>query len=462
MKIMLVSPTTSEHLNQMSRPPLGLGYIAAVLENNKHQVKIIDMNIKKYDLINEINIFNPNIIGVQCITDTRFEVFEICREIKTVFPEILLVSGGPHVTFTAEDTLRNIPWIDVIVRGEGEWTMNEIADGKNLSEIKGISYKKGDEIRHNINRTPADLDDLPFPTFHLFDLDDYNLRIGSEKAINIFTSRGCPNKCVYCSASEMWGDFTRCRDPKSVLDEIRMLKDSFGYSAFRIEDDTFTLKRKHAKEILEKIIDEDLNIRFTCKARINTLDKDLIELIFEAGGVEIQPGIESGVQRVLDEIKKRITLEQVTQVMDWCNEVGISVRAWFMAGLPTETKEEVIETIKFIKNMKKKNMKCISGSGTLIYPGTALEEFARSRGYLPDDFSWSKFFYDERNLKLWCSPTVPMLDQPQLSIEDLTRIRDRYFLKWRIASILRKTPLYKLMSSVVYHSKILRKIWRSI
>jgi radical SAM superfamily enzyme YgiQ (UPF0313 family) len=390
----LVHPPYWENGLYSSAPPLGLGYIGAVLENNGFDVSIIDPNpleLPLKEVIRQVADEEPELIGIDCGTAYRYEAFELAAQLKTKMPNVTLVMGGPHVSFTAEETLARIPEIDVIVRGEGEVTMLElakrIAEGKDY-KIKGITFRENGKILYTPNRPfSPDLDAIPFPAFHHFPLEKYEPE-GSRREIkklrhcSMITSRGCPIGCVFCASSVFWGKRFRARSPENVLGEINYLVSEYGIEHIHFFDDTFAMNPLRAKKICQGIIDQDIEIKFRIMGRADTMDEELTELLKNAGCYQIDFGVETGSPRVMKNIHKRLDLRMVEKAFKRCREAGIDVLAFLMVGLPGEREVDIQETIEFIRRAE---IDWITAAVTTILPGSELYHRAKSMGMIDED-----------------------------------------------------------------------------
>ncbi|MFQ6120823.1 MAG: B12-binding domain-containing radical SAM protein [Methanosarcinales archaeon] len=400
-EILCINPSTPEGIlaSEGSAPYLGIAYIGAVLEKHGYSVGIIDAPIENIDLKKLIEKHDPSVTCISGTTPRRFDSFKIAKISKELLPETITIYGGPHATFTAEDPLNKVPWIDIIVRGEGELTILELvkallSKNPDLKNILGISYRKNNKVCNNPPRPQIkNLDELPFPAYHLFDIDQYNMKLyldlhrksddnnNIHRALNIITSRGCTNRCTFCAACAMWKRVTT-RSPKNVIDEIEELVNTYGIDGINFVDSTLTLHKDHILGICNEIKERHLDIAWFCEARVNTINKNILEKMKNAGCTYIQVGVESGSPRILKKIKKNINIEQVKQVAQWSKEVGLRIRASFMFGLPEETYEDAITTVQLIHELKKMDID-YGANATIIYPGTEVESFAREKGYLP-------------------------------------------------------------------------------
>ena len=235
--------------------PLGLGYLAAVLEKNQYEVDVIDCQALKlsYDQFrNELDKRQPDIIGMTSTTLTYKSALRIAKIAKEVHPNCLTVLGGVHVTFWDDKALQECPYLDVVVRKEGEKTILELAesfrDGRAFHDILGITCRKGEEIVRNPDRPYIEnLDSLPFPAHHLWPID--RLRKYGKVVFPLMTSRGCVFWCEFCSAVRMFGRNFRMRSPKNVVDELEHLHNNFGTDSFTFYDDAFTVDQSRVEEI---------------------------------------------------------------------------------------------------------------------------------------------------------------------------------------------------------------------
>lgn len=408
MKILLFIPPGGYFAERWKKgslmPPLGLLYIGAVLEKEGFDVEIIPsevLNLKWRDIERIIVERKPKMVGITTTTENRFQSFELAKRAKKVFPEAVTVLGGPHVSMAPDDTLRNLPYVDIVVRGEGEETMVELSkaliEGKknSLEKIPGISFRENGNITHNPPRLPIrNLDELPFPARHLIPFEKYNFFMdvpgeGRLPACNLMTSRGCPFNCNFCATPINWGRVVRGMSPERVLKEIELCVDRFGAKAIWFYDDTFNYNPKRVEAICDGIIKRGFKIKWTCELRIDILQKELLKKMKEAGLYYVSFGLEAGSERVRKEIiGKNIDLKHLKNTVEWCKELGIKANCFFIFSHPTETWEEAKETLEIIENLKDD---CeISTSILHIYPGTPLEKWAKKHGQLPEDFTWTK------------------------------------------------------------------------
>lgn len=369
MKIFLVNPplTRQEAAGKMRRiinllPPLGIGYMAAVLEREGFQVKIIDcppLNLTHSDLQAILKSEEPKLIGFTVTVLSLKSAIMAAQTAKETLPQSLIVVGGPFPTALPEETMRGGPF-DVAVLGEGEYSFLELAQhvqdaSRDFSGISGLMYRKDDELIFTGKRAYiADLDSLPFSALHLFPpLSVYHPMPGNVKRIpyvQMITSRGCPYQCTFCDR-KVFGQLFRARSPRNVVDEIEILMNQFRVKEVKFNDDTFNVDPKRVMDICEEILMRNIRIPWTCRVRVNNLSRDLLKIMKRAGCWQIGFGIENVDPKILKEIKKSISPEEGRRTVQLAKECGINVKVSFMLGLPGETKETIKKTIAFAKTL---------------------------------------------------------------------------------------------------------------
>lgn len=407
MKVALIYPLLSISRsiideNKQFWPPLGLAYVAGMLESHGHQVTIVDRDIllRKNNLdFNKtdeqtqkmINKFNPHIIGFSATTPNISDVIHISRIIKNNNPDRLNVLGGPHSTGEPELTLQRCPHIDMIVRGEGEVTALELADQTDFTKIAGITYRSNSRIISNPDRPPIqNLDDLPFPARHLLDMAFYSRpsrfisRNLSLRTTSIFTARGCPYRCNFCAGPLVFGRKVRFHSPERILKEIEELISKYSIEGLYFAEDMFLSSKARARKILSLFIENNLHkkIKWFAQAKVNVVDEELLRLMKDAGCVGVEYGFESGSQRILTLMNKRTTIAQNFRAANLTKKVRLRYQANIIVGFPGETEKDFKETISFLKITKPNN------TGFNIFmplPGTPSYEKLKSEGKrIPD------------------------------------------------------------------------------
>lgn len=381
--------------------PLGIAYLAAsIIKERGDDVEILDaeaLNLSSQEVQKHVSARNYDVIGITMTTPGYFRVIELVKSIHEVSDASIHV-GGPHPTVMPIETLHDNHEIDIAVLGEGEKTivdvLNTIERDGDLSEVKGIAYREGDKIIVTEKRPfIKELDTIPMPARHLLPMHLYRPAPSYYKKLPsyaVISARGCPFRCTFCCS--LFGRKLRSHSPERICDEMEYLMDEYGAKEIIFRTDTFTINRNHTVDLCQEIIRRGLHkrIEWTCETRVNVVDKPLLELMRKAGCWEIHYGVETGSQRLLDLIQKDITLEQVKQAFKWTQEAGIAIKAFFMLGLPTETREDSSNTIKFSKQL---NPEWAQFTLTTPYPGTKLYDQAKETGYLKS-FNW-------KNYKTW-------------------------------------------------------------
>jgi anaerobic magnesium-protoporphyrin IX monomethyl ester cyclase len=407
--VTLVNPPYPVEAPQAIFIPLGISYLAASLEQNGYQVDVIDCQVSKptqKDLEAEFKQRQPDVVGVTSATLTYLPAVEIVKTAKQALPNCLTLMGGPHVTVMAEQALSENPAADIIVRGEGEQTMLELArlvsngNLKNLGEVAGITFRKNGQIIRTPNRPfIQDIDSLPLPAHKHFDVSMY--RILGKTYLPIITSRGCPYQCAFCLASEMCGRGFRARSPRKVVDELEWLRDTFGAGAVAFYDDTFTFDVKRAVAICDEMTRRKVGLLWDCRTRVDRVSKELLAKLRRTNCRLIHFGVESGSQKMLDAMKKGTTVEQNATAIKWAKEVGISVAISLVVGYPGETPEMLKQTIDFIRRTEPDYVYMCEA---VPYPGTELYDLVKELGWKmsPD---WSQYHEQTQVFK---SPLLPL------------------------------------------------------
>jgi len=404
MKILMVVPPADREKeygnlkdSRPQYPSLGLSYIAAVGQRDGNEVKAIDCDVEEldYEDVDEvIRAYRPDLIGMQTFCTTVERCHTIAKRAKKIRPGVRVVLGGVQATLFPEESLREEA-VDFVVRGEGEEVFSRLLKAlprgdSGLENIPGLARKKNGAI---IANSAADLvehlDDIPVPALELFPMDKYHSasQLRGRRTVHILTSRGCPFRCINCCTPRLFGKSYRYNSSERVIREIKRLQGTFGVDGIQFYDDVFTINRKRTMELLDAMIEAELNISWTCLTRVDLIDPELLKKMKEAGCYQIFYGIESGVQRLLDLIKKGIKLDQVRQAVRDTKKAGIEIVASFMLALPTETREDTLNTIQFGIELDPEYVYWLTATP---YPGTALYDLARTTGTLLD-VDWSNF-----------------------------------------------------------------------
>jgi anaerobic magnesium-protoporphyrin IX monomethyl ester cyclase len=264
MRFLLINPFCP--ISEGPTPPLGIAFLAAALETAGISVKVLDLAITPYSkerMATVLGDFKPDIVGSTAVTMTFLDAIQVIKDVKDIESSILTVMGGPHVSFCATETLNQYPELDLIVIGEGEVTIVEMAQEaqrlRDWSKIEGLAFRTGAEVCISPARELADVNTLPLPARHLLPIGRYR---ALNTAISMTTSRGCPCRCIFCVGRKMVGAKVRYRNPQDVVDELAYLA-TLGFPQINIADDLFTAKKSHCMTICDEIIRRKLDIRWT-------------------------------------------------------------------------------------------------------------------------------------------------------------------------------------------------------
>ena len=397
MDVLLIYPhvSTSSIEEGVKTPPLGLAYIAAVLEKQGYDIGVLDMNAHPEiaahfrDFLEEKR---PRIVGITCLTPFYSTVLSLARKVKE-FIGVKVIVGGAHATALPEDMLAENA-IDYVVLGEGESTMTELVDcllngGGSPEDIAGIAYIRGTEYYRTEARpyTP-NLDEIPFPARHLLTNGKYSSpQFGASKVTSIITSRGCPYNCIYCDYRYLMGLKFRRRSPHNVIAEIEECVEKYDVRYFSFRDSTFTFDEKWISDFCQLIKGKGIRINWDCNGRVSLVTDSMLREMKEAGCLLISYGVESGDQEILDFANKKTTVEQVRSAFKMTKKAGIETVGYFMIGLPGENWRTIQKTLKLASEL---NCKYAQFSLAIPFPGTPLYDYAKEHNLIRN-VSWDDF-----------------------------------------------------------------------
>jgi len=451
-KIALVIPPSME-IEQIWCPnlPIGLAYLAAVLEKNGHELTVFDcpaLGIDHKNLAAKIASFEPDVVGITSVTPTIKSALLAAHNAKETYPNAAVVLGGPHPTFLDSQILSEQPDVDVVVRGEGEETIIELlprlVGSGDLQSVLGISFRKNGHVIRTPDRPfIQNLDELPRPAYQYFTLKKY--QFFGKTILPILTSRGCPFQCSYCVSSRMVGKMFRARKPISVVDELEWLRDVHGAGAFSFYDDAFTYDERRAIKICEEIQKRKIGIPWDCQTRVDQISEEVLVKMRDADCQLVSFGAESGCQKILDAVNKRTTIEQNEKAVKMAKEVGISVAVSVIIGYPGETPETLKQTFNFIRRTEPDYVYlCVATP----YPGTALRNTLENLGWKMST-DWSQ--YDLQ---------TPVYENPLLPVDLVKTRRDFYnrFYSW--SYILRQSLRGTFYSKNMARTALNDRLWR--
>jgi magnesium-protoporphyrin IX monomethyl ester (oxidative) cyclase len=425
MKILFINPPQTFYPGSdlpAGNLPLGLMYLAAVLERAGYESEILDAFMADYffqkkgeniivglpfDKIKlEIIKRKPDVVGIAgpftCQIENSVKISNLAKQVD---PKIITVVGGPHVTTEPKEFLEEAKNVDIAVIGEGEYAMLDIVEfcegKKKLSEILGIAYRKDEEVHVNSPRPfIKNLDDLPYPAYDLVNMELYlnSKRIGyrsfRNNAISMITSRGCPFNCSFCSVHLHMGREFRANSASYVLKHIQYVVENFHVQNIFFEDDNLTFDLDRIEAICDGFIEKKIKIRWETPngVRADCLNLNLLQKMKKSGAQSIFFGVESGDQQVLDEvICKSLDLNLVVEVAKICREIGLKTGAFYIIGFPGETKESMQKTVDFALMLKRDfDVGMHLFFATPSY-GTRLYNDCKAKGYIEADLSWNSF-----------------------------------------------------------------------
>jgi anaerobic magnesium-protoporphyrin IX monomethyl ester cyclase len=385
MKVLLAYKSHPEGAGDpfTSLVPVGLLSLDAVLRTLGHEVTLANFSGLAWNQVRQIlKKLRPDVAGISQFTHNRSDSLMLARLAKELDPGCFVLLGGPHATHACLEMLAAHPALDAVVLGEGEETTKELLDvlaaGGSLSGVAGIAYREGGEVLKSAPRPPiSDLDALPIA----------GAQVGASIGVDyrrqlefVITSRGCPASCLFCSSPLFWGRGVRFRSPRSVVEEIRLLRDRYGLVYFSFRDDTFTADRDRVLEICRLLEAEKLRILWNCQSRVTAVDEEMLIAMKRAGCECIQFGVESGSPGMLKALGKRIVPADVERAAAAVRRVGINLSVYLITGIPGEGETDLQETVQLIGRIRPQDGQV---SPLVYYPGTQLFARAVRAGTVP-------------------------------------------------------------------------------
>ena len=440
MKILLIQPPWGDvygSYKEVARignayPPLGLCYLSAALKKKRWQTKIIDAEIEGKDIVaivEEAQNYRPDVIGITATTPTYNSAKKVAKALKAR-TDVPIVLGGAHVTVMPDAISgANGAAFDYAVVGEGEVTLCELVAclerGQDTRNVRGVAFLESDgKLNVAGNRELIEnLDELPFPDRESLHLDKYQWAApgrGLTKFTTIMMSRGCPFKCIFCSAHAIFGRQLRRRKIDCILDEIAFIKNNFNINHLAFIDDVLTVDHKLILGLCEGLLERELNITWEGWTRANTFTEEVAQCMRKAGFVRVSFGIESGTPEILEVLKKGVTLEDISKAFEIAKKTGIETRGSVIIGNPFETREAVLKTFSFIKGLDNCDQMHINIATP--YPGTELYDMAKKGEgglrLLTDDVTNYKRYGDS------------VIEVNDLSKEDLIELQRKGFMEF--------------------------------
>ena len=455
MKVMLIFPPNVEVIEPFKsakrKPPkllwgfpLGIGYLGSVLRQKGFNVSILDScfeGMHMDDIVNKVEEFKPAVVGIGCLTHILKTSVVLAKAIKKRDENIKVVFGGPHATYDYENLLK-MNALDWVVIGEGENTFTELCEkiknGQSVDNVKGIAFRDCDG---NIKKTALrplieDLDNVPFPARDLVDFGKYIKSYGVlEKSVDIMSSRGCVNRCIFCSSSHLFGKW-RTRSSQDIIAEISELVEKYPeIKSVNFMDDDFTANKQRVMELCNLLISTGLNrLNWVCLARGDQLDEEMVHSMKLAGCLRVHLGIESGSPEILKNINKRISLQQARSAVKLLSREKIEAFSFFMVGHPGETKQTIALTKRFAHELKSANTGFFISQ---VFPGTALARLQPIR-------DWVSYVYEPEinNPSIFTHPCIPNFIPAGFTRESLKKICAGITKQFIFLHFVRRAPLF--------------------
>ena len=393
MKVLLISqPDRYRKLPDF--PPIGIGYLGAVAHKAGHKVLLVDGGLHSIaQIVAEAEKFGPDIIGITCWTIDRGTIWKLCDSLKKVLPATFLVIGGPHASIYPEHIFKKTH-ASAVVLGEGEKTFVELVDAlsgsMDLKNVPGMALRNKDNSALLTPQRPLleDISLIPFPYYDGFkDFDFFSY--GGFPALprptaSIISSRGCIFNCSYCASVCYWGRKWRFRSAENVLAEIKWLIEKYAINSLFFYDDNFVVDKKRTKAICQGIIDSKWDLDWACCAHVKMINSELLSVMKESGCVTIDFGVESGSDKILANINKKQTKEDIVGAFSLVHEAGISPQAYLIVGCPGEDESTVDETIELMDTIKPRSS--IGATILWLLPGTEVYKEAVEKGIINDSY----------------------------------------------------------------------------
>lgn len=397
MKVLFVFPPD---VSRPPYPPLGLGYLAAAVERAGHEAAVADASLDGSSIPQVVDLVGrlaPSAVGVSVFTHRYHVASSLVSAVKDSYPGVTVFAGGPHVTVLPERTLAELP-LDYVVVGEGERTTLELLEvlegARDKRTVRGLGFRDRGTVVVNPKRDYIqNLDELPFPARHLMQITRYrgDRQVKRVPYTTVLATRGCPFDCVFCCNAALWGRVHRHRTPENVVQEMLGVNKEYGIQEIYFPDDLFTGNKQWVMRLCELIRDTGVGFTWKCLSRVDTVDEELLGAMKAAGCHTLNFGVESGDERILRNIRKRINLEQVKPAFEVARRLGFDTYAYFMIGNIGETEPTVCRTIRLAEEL---NPDFVSFSLATPLPGT--DFYARAvQEDLVFDTNWAHYDYSD-------------------------------------------------------------------
>ncbi len=404
MKIVLVKPVDTSAFD--ISPDLGIGYLAATLRAAGHEVEILDCIKEKLDMERFTKHFSNNrydVVGFKAFAVDLSTVRESLKIIEKTRPEAVRIVGGPAPSGAPLEVMEYLSNVDFAFAGEAEMGLPKLlkcleSGNKGFRDVEGLVWRDNDRVVVNKRGYIDDLDSIGLPAWDLIHPNDYpfaphGIFAKSFPTAPIITTRGCPYLCTYCAAESLSGRKIRYRSVENIVKELTLLRDKYGVNDITILDDNFTLNRKFVQEFCRQVIEKGLKLTWSCPngVRLDTLDEEILSTMEDAGCYSIAVGVESGSQKILDHMKKNLTLEEIEKRINFIKQTNIKVTGNFIIGYPEESREDIERSIEFSQRLKLDK----AWFGLFIpFPGTASYDMLKAQDKL-GPLNWDSFCGDK-------------------------------------------------------------------
>ncbi len=476
MKFCFINPSPPQQSMYMvptAWPPLGILYCAGMLKAEGIEVSLLDQPAKQFSLkqtVDWVKKENPNILGFSVLLSTAKEAPKIAEQVKAENPNVTIIFGNHHSTFNARRILEKYPFVDIVIRGESEYTNIEVAEclkkQRNLDRVAGISFKKNGIIVSNPDRLlNMDIDSLPFPDRNLSDVQYvstiFGAKINTKKFTTVISSRGCPFSCGFCGVRKFTRKTWRPRSVENVIAELEYLYGE-GYEQFLFVDDNFTFNAKRLSRLCRSVKKQRMDIEWFCDSRVDQINYDRIREMVDAGCRCIFFGIESGNQRILNYYNKGITLDQSERAVRKARKAGVDIIVGsFIVGAPDETQSEILHTLQFANRLDI-DVPDVNILG--VHVGTDIWNNLVAKGLLNEEEHWedevcvprdvpTSVSYEELRLLIFEYFRAFYLNPRQLLTELLRTSKSSYRIRAVLQNIASFPQLIETLGQAIRHDE---------
>jgi len=479
-KILLIAPpadTFKSGRDITPLPPMGLGYLASIGRDIGVEVNILDcllrgwnreqeiddqivrVGLSDIDIEHYIEEFNPDLVGINCQFSRQYKIHHnIFSLVKRVKPECIILAGGAHVTICPDEVLGDNS-CDFVLLGEAEESFKDLIlklnQNVDITSVDGLGWKENGKIYINEKKKwITDLDSIPFPAYDIMDLEKYFGLTPShgfrhkDRFCPIITSRGCPAKCTFCSASRVWGNKFRVRSVDNVINEMRLLKNKYNIEELMFEDDNVTANPKRAKELFLRMDKENFNFVWDTPNGVGawSMDEEMIDLMKQSGCIKLNFPVESGSQNVLNNvIKKPLNLDKVKKLIRHCQKISLDYGMFIVIGLPGEKLSDMWQSFRFAANC---GVYVPHISVATPYPGTELFSICKEKSYFAREFTLDDLFIK--------SFSIRTLDWNEYALKRML-FKGNLYLRWK--SFLAH-PFYKIKKLIKHPIVSIRNIFK--